>query len=60
VEQRGGIGQKSAGMLIRQGYVMMFEILAAYADDSVYQIDPARADEIPLRGAFVRNPHGRE
>lgn len=58
VEFRGGIGQKSAGMLIRTAYIVMGSVLEGVADGTIVQQDPARAHEIPLRGPFVDDPHG--
>jgi predicted deacylase len=57
VELRGDIGQKSAGMLVRTAYASMGALLESIAEGSVFTHDPARADTIPLRGAFVDNPH---
>ena len=57
VEMRGDIGQKSAGMLIRTAYTIMAAVAESIAEGTVYSQDPARADDIPLRGDFVDNPH---
>jgi hypothetical protein len=57
VELRGDIGQKSAGMLVRTAYATMAALLESIAEGTVFAQDPARADTIPLRGAFVDNPH---
>ncbi len=57
VELRGGIGQKSAGMLIRTAYASMFALLESYAEGTLTAIDPASAEEIPERGPSVRDPH---
>lgn len=57
VELRGGIGQKSSGMLMRTAYVGMFGVLEAAAEGSLFEVDPAAADAIPLRGQRVGNPH---
>lgn len=58
VELRGGIGQKSSGKLIRTAYASMFAVLESYAEGSLTQNDPSRAEEdIPLRGDRVSNPH---
>jgi hypothetical protein len=57
VEFRGGIGQKSAGMLVRTAYTIMGALAESIAEGTVYAQDPARADDIPLRGDFVDNPH---
>jgi hypothetical protein len=51
------IGQKSAGKLIRQLYVTMLDVAAAVADETVFDIDPASADEIPPRGPGIGNPN---
>ncbi|HEX2419934.1 MAG TPA: M14 family zinc carboxypeptidase [Micromonosporaceae bacterium] len=58
VELRGGIGQKSSGMLVRTAYVVMASLLEAVAEGTLHQADPTRADLIPLRGDFVEDPHG--
>ncbi|MGH3646551.1 MAG: M14 family zinc carboxypeptidase [Micromonosporaceae bacterium] len=60
VELRGGIGQKSSGMLVRTAYVVMGSMLEAVAEGTVHDADPARADEIPLRGPGVGDPHDDE
>lgn len=57
VELRGGIGQKSAGMLIRTAYIIMASLLEAAAEGTLDDADPARADLIPLRGRSVNDPH---
>ncbi len=57
VELRGGIGQKSAGMLVRTAYATMAALLESTADGTVFTQDPDRADTIPLRGEFVESPH---
>jgi hypothetical protein len=57
VELRGDIGVKSAGMLIRTAYTIMGAVAESIAEGTVYAQDPARADLIPLRGAFVEDPH---
>ncbi len=56
LEQRANAGQKSVGMLVRQGTDTMLEIAAAVADDSLADIDPAAAEAIPSRGPRVLNP----
>lgn len=56
VEQRGGIGQKSSGMLMRQALVSMDAILRKAANGSLEDIDPARVAEIPPRGPSMSNP----
>lgn len=57
VELRGDIGQKSAGMLVRTAYATMGAMLESIAEGTVFTLDPARADTIPLRGEPVDNPH---
>jgi len=57
VELRGDIGQKSSGYLIRTAYVAMFSLLEAAAEGTLSSIDPAQADEIPLRGPAIDDPH---
>ncbi|HEX6077143.1 MAG TPA: M14 family zinc carboxypeptidase [Micromonosporaceae bacterium] len=57
VELRGGIGQKSSGMLVRTAYVIMASLLEAVAEGTLYEADPTRADLIPLRGDWVEDPH---
>lgn len=52
VELKGGIGQKQSGMIIKHAYEQMWSILEATADGSLYDIDPARSDEIPPRGSY--------
>ena len=52
VELKGGIGQKSSGMIIKHAYEQMMAILNATADGSLGSVDPYRADEIPLRGSY--------
>lgn len=52
VELKGGIGQKQSGMIIKHAYEQMWSILDATADGSLYNIDPARSDEIPARGSY--------
>jgi hypothetical protein len=59
LEQRADAGQKSIGMLVRQAYVTMLDIAQAAADGSVFDIDPARADELPPRGPRITNPNER-
>jgi predicted deacylase len=60
VEMRGDIGQKSAGKLIRTAYVVMASLLEAAAEGTLDDADPARADQIPLRGEDVNNTHEDE
>lgn len=60
VEMRGGIGQKSSGQLMRLAYTVMAALLEAAAEGTVSTMDPARADQIPLRGESIDNPHDDE
>ncbi len=55
VEIRGGIGQKSSGYLIRSAYATMAAVVDAAATGSLYDVNPADADTIPLRGDSVRD-----
>jgi hypothetical protein len=48
VEIKGGIGQKSVGMLVRHTAEQMMSILEATADGSLYNVDPDRADELDI------------
>jgi hypothetical protein len=60
VEMRGlGIGQKSSGKLIRTFLEAMWAVLTATANGSVDDIDPALADQIPVRGPEVFGPTPR-
>lgn len=52
VELKGGIGQKQSGMIIKHAYEQMMSILQATVDGSLYDVDPARSDEIPPRGSY--------
>ena len=52
VELKGGIGQKSGGMIIKHAYEQMMAILNATADGSLGSVDPYRADDIPPRGSY--------
>ncbi|PTX61825.1 zinc carboxypeptidase [Melghirimyces profundicolus] len=53
VELRGGIGQKSSGMLIRTAYASMFSVLESVAEETLKEVDPSRADAIPERGEYI-------
>jgi len=56
-ETRGGIGQKSSGMLTRQSYIGLYETLLGFATGEVYEIDPAFYDvEIPPAGPSLSRP----
>lgn len=52
VELKGGIGQKSSGMLIKHAYEQMMSILEATADGTLYDVKPERSEEIPPRGDY--------
>jgi len=52
VELKGGIGQKSSGMIIKHAYEQMMAIIGATADGSLSSVDPFRVDEIPERGSY--------
>lgn len=52
VELKGGIYPKQNGMITKHAYEQMWSILEATADGSLYDVDPARSDEIPPRGSF--------
>lgn len=54
VELRGGIGQKSGGMLIRTAHASMMAVLEAVVEGTLEAIDPARADAIPPRGDSIQ------
>jgi len=48
VEIKGGIGQKSIGMLVKHTVEQMTSILEATADGSLFEADPARVDELDI------------
>lgn len=48
VEIKGGIGQKSVGMIVKHTQEQMMSILEATADGSLFDADPARADELDI------------
>jgi hypothetical protein len=52
VELKGGIYPKQNGMITKHAFEQMWAILEATADGSLFEIDPARSDEIPPRGSF--------
>jgi hypothetical protein len=52
VELKGGIGQKQSGMILKHAYNQMLSILKATADGTLYEVDPARSEEIPPRGDY--------
>ncbi|MCP4746404.1 MAG: peptidase M14 [Desulfobacteraceae bacterium] len=51
VELKGHNEQKKNGMIIKHAYEQMRVILETTADGSLYDIDPARSEEIPPRGS---------
>lgn len=54
VEIRGGIDQKSSGMLVKHSYHMMKVMLQQTADGSLFEIDGSRIDtELPERGSWI-------
>ncbi|HEY3260532.1 MAG TPA: hypothetical protein VGJ95_09720 [Pseudonocardiaceae bacterium] len=57
VEQRGDIGQKSAGTLIKTAFTIMAAVAESVAEGTVYAQDQSRAEAIPLRGTLVDDPH---
>ena len=48
VEMKGGIGQKSNGMLVKHAVEQMMAILEATADGSLYMADPDRVEELDI------------
>ena len=62
VEIKGGIGQKSVGMLIKHTEEQMMSILQATADGSLFDADPARVDELDIGRSFYYKdlPPGEE
>lgn len=64
IELRGQtdeFGQKSGGMLIKTAYEMAVSMLERTADESVFDIDTALAEEIPERGdRYQRTYHPSE
>ncbi|MGH3344071.1 MAG: hypothetical protein ACRDPK_14620 [Carbonactinosporaceae bacterium] len=44
-----------AGHAVRTAYAAMFSVLEAAAEGTLDQVDPARADDIPLRGPSVED-----
>ena len=48
VEIKGGIGQKSNGMLVKHAVEQMMAILEATADGSLYMADPDRVEELDI------------
>ncbi len=62
VEIKGGIGQKSVGMLVKHTVEQMMSILEATADGSLYEEDPDRVDELDIGryGYYKELPPGEE
>lgn len=54
IENRGGIGNKSRGKIIRQSVAAVHAIVDAIAYGELSDIDPDRWDEIPDRGSTIR------
>ncbi len=52
VELKGGIGQKSSGMIIKHAFQQMLAIIQATADGRLTSLDPNRVDDLPPRGSF--------
>ena len=48
VEIKGGIGQKSNGMLVKHAVEQMMAILEATADGSLFEADPDRVEELDI------------
>ena len=53
-ENRGGIGNKSRGYIIKQNVVWVKAIVDAIAYGELDLVDPDRWDEIPDRGSSIR------
>lgn len=62
VEMKGGIGQKSVGMLIKHAVEQMAAVLEATADGSLYDADPDRVEELDIgRTPYYKDlPPGEE
>lgn len=64
VEMKGGIGQKSLGMLVKHAAEQMEALLAATADGSLYMADPDRVNDLPTeRISYYKDlppPHGED
>ncbi|WP_164974623.1 M14 family zinc carboxypeptidase [Halegenticoccus tardaugens] len=52
VEIRGGVDQKSNGKLSRLALEIMASVVDGTADESVFEVDPDDAEEIPERGDY--------
>jgi hypothetical protein len=53
-ENRGGIGNKSRGYIIKQSVLAVHAIVDAIAYGELMFVDPDRWEEIPDRGGFIR------
>jgi hypothetical protein len=53
-ENRGGIGNKSRGYIIKQSVIAVHGIVDAIAHDELSSVDPDRWGEIPDRGRSIR------
>ncbi len=53
-ENRGGIGNKSRGYIIKQSVVAVHAIVDAIAYGELGSVDPDRWEEIPDRGGYIR------
>ena len=54
LENRGGIGNKSRGYIIKQSVLAVHAIIDAIAYGELGDVDPLRWDEIPDRGSSIR------
>jgi hypothetical protein len=52
-ENRGGIGNRSRGYIVKQMVVATHAIIDAIASDTLSDVDPDRWDEIPMRGPSI-------
>ena len=52
-ENRGGIGNKSRGYIIKQSVVAVHAIVDAIVYGELMYVDPERWEEIPDRGGFI-------
>jgi hypothetical protein len=51
-EFKGGIGQKSLGMLVKHAANSMMAILQATADSSLFTLDTERVEDLPVERIF--------
>ncbi|HKJ56029.1 MAG TPA: hypothetical protein VJ978_08575, partial [Nitriliruptoraceae bacterium] len=54
------LGQKRVGMLKKNAINLVWSVLAATADGSVYELDPDLADEILVDDTNLSNPRDHE